>query len=241
MLENTADYLVQDGAEIERILESLNVLRAPVSILFDGYEGSYVSVVIAVQPRDRLFFLDLLGLPEGRQRMDAGIAFTVQGALEGIPLLLENCRSAGRTQVHATEGYVIPFPERVAYLQRRDNFRARVPRATEVPFTLHGGRHRPPLHGWLDDISNLGCRLVFRDSPNPPLAEGELFSNLQIRAPAPYGEMSMAVEARHAEVCATSGRMISGFRFLDLKPAVRASIQRFVVYVQRETLRTQRR
>jgi len=242
MSEDDLQFLVEDGNEVERILESLKLLRLPVSVQFEGAEGSHMSMVVNVDAGKRVFFLDLLGLPEGRRMMEKAVAFSLHGMLDGVTLALRGCKFGGLATLQGIgEAYRIPYPERLVYRQRRDNFRARVLRSMEIPFILRGRHRRGILEGHLDDISNLGCRLIFRQPPFPPLASREIFADLQIQAPAPFGTMTMAIETRYVEEDTESKVISSGCRFVDLRPQVRTQIQRFVVHLQREAMRAQRR
>lgn len=242
MSEDDSRFLVQDRTEIERILESLKLLRLPVSVQFEGSDGSHMSMVVEVDAGERVFFLDLLGLPEGRRMMEKALAFSLHGILDGVTVALLRCKSQGVATVQGVgEAYRIPYPEAVFHRQQRDNFRARVLRSMEIPFTLRGRHRRGALDGRLDDISNLGCRLVFREPPFPPLKSHEVFADLQIQTPKPFGTLIMAAETRHVEVNRESNVVSSGFRFVDLRPNVRTQVQRFVVHLQREAMRAQRR
>lgn len=240
MTSDDSRFQVTSPARVRRLLELLSRQRAPVSMRFDDTQDSHVSMVLSVDGDARVFYLDEVGLAVGRRQAEAGAVFSAHAALDGVAVAFKGCRVTGRAVFDGVDAYAVPFPPQVMYWQRREQFRARVPRGIGVTVTLVADQGKYRLQGLLEDLSAVGCRVVFQALLPPTDLTGQHFAHVMIDAPEPFGRLELAADACHM-FQDSEGRVVAGgFRFAGVSRGVTQSLERFVQHLQREAHRLQR-
>ncbi len=244
MASDDERYQVQGRNGVQRLLTSLQQARVPVSLRFDDTQDSHLSMLVAVDGKGGRFYLDEVALPRGRRQAEAGAVFSIHAELEGVPIEVTGCRITGQAPLDGVDAYIVPFPSSLVYRQRRDEFRARVPRAMNVPVSLglpaRAPEQVPPLTGILGDLSASGCRVEFPRKPATPVESGQCFGEVVIDAPEPYGRLEMSAEACHVLQDEEGRTAACGFRFLEVRGGTSQRLQKFLLHLQREALRLQR-
>ena len=239
-MTNDTEHIISRPAEVASVLSSLQRLRAPVSISFKGSEQKYLSLVLAVDRENQVFYLDELNPPSGHQRILANEVFSIHGTEQGVTVFFTRCQV---TQVLDEEDgavYRVAFPTELIHNQKRDAFRANVMLGNNVPVSLLSLTRKEPLQpikAILKDISNTGCKLEFDSLITPPFKDLEIFEEMIINLKDFEKKISIKVEARHAVYDEENKRTSCGFRFYDAEPSVQAEIDRFVIFLQREARR----
>lgn len=239
-MTSDAEHLLTRPAEIASVLSSLQRQRLPVTVSFRGVEQKFISLVLAVDRKEQVFYLDELNPPSGHKRILANEVFSVRGADQGITIFFTKCQAIKVLDEEDGAVYRVPFPSQLIHNQKRDAFRAGVMLGNNVPVSLLSlTRKEPmqPLLATMKDISNTGCKLEFNSLIEPPFKELEIFEEMTINLKEFEKKITLKVEARHAVYDASKKRTTCGFRFLDADPSVQAEIDRFVIFLQREVRR----
>lgn len=239
-MTSDAEHIISRPAEVASVLSSLQRQRSLVTISFRGIEQKYLSLVLAVDRKEQVFYLDELNLPSGHKRMVAGEMFSVRGTEQGITVFFTKCKVIKVLDEEDGAVYRIAFPTRLIHNQKRDAFRAHVMLGNKVPVSLLSfTRIEPiqPLYAIMKDISNTGCKLEFDSLIEPHFKDLEIFEEMTINLKEFEKKLTLKVEARHAVYDERKQRTTCGFRFLDPDPIVQADIDRFVIFLQREVRR----
>lgn len=235
-----AEHLLTRPPEIASVLSSLQRQRLPVTVSFRGVEQKHLSLVLAVDRKEQVFYLDELNPPSGHKRILANEVFSVRGSDQGMTVFFTKCQAIKVLDEEDGAVYRVPFPTQLIHNQKRDAFRANVMLGDKVPVRLLSyTRTEPqqPLHALLKDISNSGCKLEFDSLIEPRFKELEVFEAMTINLKAFEKKLTLKVEARHAVYNESKKRTTCGFRFLNSDPIIQAEIDRFVIFLQREARR----
>lgn len=133
--------------------------------------------------------------------------------------------------------YVAGLPEVVTYEQRRNAFRARVPAGLVVPAVLTSDEG-VTYECEVLDISTFGIRLDTARGTELNVDDGHLYA-CHINFPE-GGSISGEMELRFVGEDQITHRVQIGARFTSLLGPQRKAIERFVMYLQRETIRRTR-
>lgn len=130
--------------------------------------------------------------------------------------------------------FAVPLPERLARLQRQESFRVRIPQALRIDVALFAADGRE-LGAWpLHDVS-VGGLGIAADAAAHTL--GPALARARWALPD-HGDIDCQVALRHVTGLpgSTQGMRI-GLSFVDLAPAMRVAIQRFIIATQYERQR----
>lgn len=232
-----SEHFIAESAGIASVLSSLQRHNAPVSIHFRGSDQGFLSLILAVDRDQLVFYMDELSVPSAHNRMLAGEIFSVRGIDQGISIFFNNCKLMKLLDQEDGLVYKVAFPDNLMHNQKRDAFRAHVMRSMNLPVTLLSYDRQQPLPAQLIDVSSTGCKLEFPDLVDPAFKPMEVFEEMAIKLPEFGQEVILAVEARHAVYHEEKGRTTCGFRFIRVDGRTQALIDRFVVFLQREALR----
>lgn len=239
-MSHDAEHIINRPAEVASVLNALQRQRSPITIRFKGVEHNYPSLLLAVDRKAQLFYLDELNDPAAHKRMVAKEVFSVRAVDQGISVFFTKCQVV--EMLDETEGavYRVAFPNELIHNQKRDAFRAVVMLGNHVPVSLLSfTRQEPlqPLPARLVDISSTGCKLEFESLIEPPFKNFEVFEHLTINLKAFEKKITLKVEARHATYDEKKKRTTCGFRFMETDVRAQAEIDRFVIFLQREARR----
>lgn len=232
-----SEHIISRPAEIASILSSLQRHHSPMTVHFRGVDQSYLSLVLAVDRKEQVFYLDELNPPSGHKRALAGEEFSVRGAEEGISIFFSHCKVLKVIEEDDGAVYRVAFPKTLMHNQKRDAFRAHVMRSLEVPVSLLSYERQQPMPARLLDISSTGCKLEFETLVEPAFKPLEIFEEMTISLPEFEKEVTLPVEARHAIYNEHKSRTTCGFRFINVDGRTQAEIDRFVIFLQREARR----
>lgn len=239
-MSNDAEHIINRPAEVASVLSSLQRQHSPVTISFKGVEQKYLSLVLAVDRKEQVFYLDELNQASGHKRILANETFSVRGTDQGITVFFSKCQVIKVLDEKDGAVYRVPFPAELIHNQKRDAFRAAVMLGNNLPVTLLSFTRKEPLQplaARLMDMSSTGCKLEFDSLIEPHFKDLEVFEQMTINLKAFEKKLIVKVEARHAVYDEHKQRTTCGFRFVDTQPSMQAEIDRFVIFLQREARR----
>ena len=239
-MANNAEHIINRPAEVASVLSSLQRQRLPVTISFRGVEQKYLSLVLAVDRKEQVFYLDELNQASGHKRILANEVFSVRGADQGVTVFFSKCQAIKVLDEEDGAVYRVPFPTELIHNQKRDAFRAGVMLGNHLPVSLLSFTRKEPLQpliARLVDISSTGCKLEFDSLIEPHFKSLEVFDQMTINSKGFEKKLVVKVEARHAVYDEHKQRTTCGFRFIDTDPSMQTDLDRFVIFLQREARR----
>lgn len=229
-------YLVRQPQEIVRILRGLLQRRELVSAFFNAGEDLLLTAVLEVDPDNNTLVLDYGGNEALNQRLLEAERVIYVTALDRVKVQFVG--PAPRLCIHAGRpAFRTVIPQEVMQLQRREFYRLQTPIANpllcRVPL---------PEQQWRDmvllDISAGGIAMQVELADAGSLDIGAALYGCHIGLPggAPL-EVTLQVRNRY-EITLRNGRQALrvGCQFVSLHPALQATIQRYIVRLQRERI-----
>lgn len=223
------------AGDIYSVLRTLAADRSSISIQFDNSNLVSASMVLEANLQERVFHLDELSTSEAHKRVIAGHSFTLRASINGIRVLAKELSVAQVREDSAGIYYVVAFPERMLYLQRRDAFRAWVPGTLMVQVECKGEHHPKGFKGRMQNMSATGFRLLVEGELKPA---PEMMETFQISTRLPLLEQSLTCNATviYAQYVPERNHTVLGFRFKDMDRQLQQAANRFVTQLQREAI-----
>lgn len=234
------EHMINRPAEIASVLSSLQRQRSSITVSFKGVEQKYLSLVLAVDRKAQVFYLDELNQVSGHKRILAKATFAMRATDQGVTVFIPKCQAVKILDEKEGAVYRVPFPRELVHNQKRDAFRAMVLLGNHLPVSLLSFTRKEPLQplmARLMDMSSTGCRLEFDSLIKPQFKDLEIFEQMTLNLKAFEKKLVVKVEARHAIYDEEKNRTTCGFRFIDTEPSMQAEIDRFVIFLQREARR----
>ena len=112
-MSHDAEHIINRPAEVASVLNALQRQRSPITIRFKGVEHNYPSLLLAVDRKAQLFYLDELNDPAAHKRMVAKEVFSVRAVDQGISVFFTKCQVV--EMLDETEGavYRVAFPNEI--------------------------------------------------------------------------------------------------------------------------------
>ena len=242
------EFKVQSYTRICWILQSLSDEHQLVDIDYPRLEVGARSMVVEVDSKKGVYYLDKLQ-SDGLHKMVAnGNAFNVNASLRGVEIKIS--RAVLEEVVHDSSGdmYKIKIPSDLLYIQKRDSYRAKVrgvkrvsiqvmkPKAdvdttaAELPLKV---RYQFLAMGDLIDISSGGCKVSFEGVEDESLMESGLEYHLAIYLPDQDEPLVATAVVMHCLFIKRMKVWQIGFSFKELDKDVNRGISTFVNHLQR--------
>ncbi|MFP4607035.1 MAG: flagellar brake protein [Thiohalospira sp.] len=232
-----ADYLVRSPVEITSILRSLQKGTRQITAYFDdSATGFLATTIVHVDPRKDMVLLERSGGGSAEERMLESREVLFDTKHNNVTVQF-TANSVEPARMQGEPVFLIPMPKELLRLQRRQAFRAPVPRATEDPVTCSfTDRHGEIRTLNMADLSIGGIGLVDEQCE----VEVEKFATLpgSIIHLQDMGEITVELEVRNVfDTTLPNGREVRriGCRFTKLNNNTEAILQRFIHRLETET------
>jgi len=222
--------------QIFSILSSVQKSRTPITIKFEGSEKYYTSIILKTDLDKNHLIIDEIAPEDGHVLALQNMSFSIRGSHGGISLFFRHNIISGSNSENGIAFYSIPLPDKMVYQQRRNSFRALVPRALNTQASVTSDKHLQPLSGRLYDISITGCRINFEGEVNQGLVRGDIFELAAITLPD-GDQLNYALKLKHAFYRRENDETSCGFEFLGIDKVGQRLVDRFVYFLQREARR----
>lgn len=224
------DQSITSRAGITLLLERLRLQHCLVAVRAQSDDEIYTSMILEVDQQRRYFILDALAPAVGNATLTRDRQLHISAHSDGADMAF-----AGKVNaVGERDGvvyYRVPFPEEIAYHQKRRHHRAVIPLAQSVPILLQT-EAMDLIRGELRDISVGGCNIRISGGA-AELAEGDIMERCIITLPAAT-RVSATVELCHVSPAGSRRPNRVGARFYNLSPADERRIEQFIAYLDRE-------
>lgn len=220
--------MLEDRYEIEALLIRLMMQRCLLTVVGPG-DGYRTSLLKVDSKRDRLLFDELMPT-EGSQALRQRRKIHLYGQLDGVELDFVT-RVDPDTLGDDMTCFSSRLPQAIRYRQRRDHYRIRIYPRTGLRATLRPDE--PDAHECeVVDLSLGGVGLMLTGTLDfSPRERYECLLHL------PEQALLTRVEPCFIRPLPYSERTRMGARFVQLAPAERKPLERFIASFQRELLR----
>jgi len=234
LIENDKERYYTQAVDIYGVLRALQNKRCSINLQFDSSALSFNSVILDVDSQENHILLDEIKPRQGHRLINSGIPFSIRASVDGIRVHASGLQATRTLNDQSSVLYIIPFPEKVLYLQRRDAFRTPVPVKLTVNASLYSNQHFDVMSAGLVDISMTGVCLCFTGEMSQALKIEDQF-DLQISIPSLDQMFLCKAELRNQRFDSNCSRTLCGFRFINVNRIVQAILSRFIAQLHQES------
>ncbi|NVK30229.1 MAG: flagellar brake protein [Gammaproteobacteria bacterium] len=233
-------FTLNEVGRIAGVLTSMSRQRSLLGI--NVREGNIMgaSLVVAVDRKQGVFYIDEFSSSELTDAVRAGKSFSLRGMDQGVSVFCSGLVAKSIVKIDGTPAYKVEIPKSMLYKQRREYFRVPIGETKVVPVDLQKTSSQlsedddsSVFSGELIDISGGGARIVLFKVNDPISApvEGE-DSILRLELPDTTQLMELPVEWRFAKHDDIKKTFTLGLQFINPSPALVDAIQQYVVRAQ---------
>lgn len=230
--QERAALTVDARPEVIDVLRALVARRAPLTV-YAGEGGLFIaSHLLAVNPQYEELVFDCSGDEGANETLARSARLHFASELDGVRVQFDT-GEAQRTVHEGLPALRARVPLALLRLQRREDFRIALPLAR--PLLARLPHPREPGRSVELRVIDLSCGGIALADPAPrvPLAPGQVLEGCSLPLPE-AGRVSFAAEVRSVrEPAAPGGAAHCGLRFLGMRGAVLAQIQRAVLRLER--------
>ncbi|MDP1932912.1 MAG: flagellar brake protein [Gammaproteobacteria bacterium] len=234
-INDSTDRYYFGAGDIFGVLRALQIERSTVNVQFENGAQLYNTMVLDANLKDRYFLLDEVTPRDGHRKVDEGTTFSLRASINGIKVHAKDLKSSRTLSNESGIYYVIPFPAKLLYLQRRDAFRAYVPGSMMAVAEYRSAEREDMPHGRIMNMSATGIRVAFPGGIKPELQAKERFEAV-IKIQAQEQNLECQIEIVYYEYSRDRDLTICGCRFVDLHRNTQMIINRLVTFLQRESM-----
>ena len=227
------DFALHRRADVLAIVERMRRDRTVVAIDL-GHGQAIGSTLLEVRRDGQAIVFDVACDPARNQRLFEASRLTFVAQLDHVAITFETGTPAPITLVDGPAA-LVTIPTSIVRLQRRDAFRATLPRRPPVRCTVddHDGH---ALAAQALDVSATGTALLVDDASDATVADR---AHTLVMSLPDVG--TIEVEATLRTVTRVAGPASRrGYRFESLSPALGKRLQRYVQELEVHRLRTQK-
>ncbi|MEH6347954.1 MAG: flagellar regulator YcgR PilZN domain-containing protein [Bermanella sp.] len=233
---NQEENYLESPEEIYRAIQRLIRYAPRLTARFDGIDDqAFATAITKVDLKSKAFAFDKLIPENGNDILRQGKKLELIADFRGI---LVRFHIEGKLKYRQqNQEYISKFPSKLLYLQRRNAYRAIVPRTYAVHTVFRSSRSETVLKGKLQDISGSGFKAYFKGDLRKDLKDIEIFDESTMHV----GDESMdcGLDARHAIFNEEKDQTICGFSFHPLTGMKQRYIEQLVNNLQFEEQRKQ--
>ncbi|MGI0116888.1 flagellar brake protein [Zooshikella sp. RANM57] len=228
--------ILQTPQEIYRQLLAIYESKKKVHLDFPSENSSFSATISAIDHETCHFTLSNITPPRGESLIKNNMTFNLKCTYHGIEVICPHLSTLPSSLMPATtaQDFLIPFPEKIRYLQRRNAYRAVIPAHTFIRVTLITQKPEPVLlSGQLLDLSITGCQLQLLPPPSgqPTLTVGDILDHVQFITPTDH---SIDCQGEIRQIHTSKQQHINiGIKFLQLSGINQRYLQLYVNLLQR--------
>lgn len=231
-LEDAERFEVRERVEVLALLRAVIVRRAPLSVHFGDGGEFMVTSLLAANPEFEELVFDCSGDEEANERLVRSSRIHFVSQLDRVRIEF-SATSAERILCGDLPALRARIPAALLRLQRREDYRVALPLArpllAQLPHPRERGRR---IELRVLDLSRGGIALA-EGSLRVPLETGLVLQGCSLPLPE-AGRVGFDAEVSNVVPAAAGQAVIRcGLRFLDLRGATLAQIQRFVLRLER--------
>lgn len=235
--QDFAEYVLTDPLEIAAVMNGLVQQRTMMSAYPEGSRDFLLTTLLAHDKDGHRLILDPPADDDGKARALAAPMLTFSALLDKIKIQFSSGPAAA-IEFQGYPAFSVPPPEQLLRLQRREYYRLITPVAhaivCQIPVRAEDGTVRS-FEARVLDISGggLGVMVPPRDLA---LSTNMEFEECTLVLPE-FGAVTSPLRIRNVfQVTNRNGitMMRAGCQFVDLPPGAEATIQRYILKIERE-------
>lgn len=229
-------FLVSNRIEIVRVLRGLAQRNEMVSAFFNAGNDLLLTAVLDVYPEENAVVLDCGANEAFNQRILKAEKIIFVTALDRVKVQFVSHRIES-AMFEGKPAFLIPLPEQVLQLQRREYYRLTTPILNPLKCVVpleEGQSQEFPIA----DISAGGIGMIIGNPPETQLNVGSIYPGCRIDLPGTgVVELTLRVQSLF-EVTLKNGTKTfrSGCQFINLLPSMQTLIQRYILKLERERI-----
>lgn len=233
--KNDESYLTSPE-EIYRAIQRLIRYAPKLTARFEGVDDAFGTAITKVDLKSKAFAFDKLIPDNGNELLRSGKKMELVADFRGI-LVSFDLNTKGMKYRQNNQEYIAKFPEQLLYLQRRNAYRAMVPRTYTVYCVFRSSEDERTFKGRLQDISGSGFKAYFKGLVGEHLKAIGNFDESTLHV----GDESMdcGLDARHAVYNDEKDMTFCGFSFQPLTGMKQRWVEQLVNKLQFEEQRKQ--
>lgn len=233
--ESTSENYLESPEEIYRAIQRLIRYAPRLTARFEGVDEAFATAITKVDLKSKAFAFDKLTPEPGNEILQRGKRLELIADFRGI--LVKFFVEGGLKFRPQNQEYIARFPSKLLYLQRRNAYRAMVPRTYSVYCVFRSSEDKQVLKGRLQDISGSGFKAYFKGDISTLLKSIGNFDESTLHV----GDESMdcGLDARHAVFNEEKGLTFCGFSFQPLSGMKQRYVEQLVNTLQYEEQRKQ--
>ena len=229
-----SDELIVDPRRMAEIFQEINAHHALVAIHPEGCEDDFNSAILKVDAAQHYLILDELNDKAAHRQLVQSRRLYFFTRLQGVDISF----TGEVSDIGEQDGiafYHIPFPQELAYKQRRHFHRLVIPMGVRIPFQLLDEREHF-LHGEVNDLSIGGFSGRLTSRLGEPLDKGKYFPRCVLTLPDDK-KVVTSLELCHSLQWYKVSNLTIGARFMDLEPGDQRLIEQYIRKTEREIRR----
>lgn len=234
--EDTGDIgreTISSPRRIAEILSEANRHLVLLSVRLDPDGPLYDSLIVRLDPKRELLYLDDIKPAEDQTTLTPGQAVEVFATLRGtaIRFALTIMRGDGEGP-----GFCVAaaYPREIVYIQRRDIFRVHLPLYERRYVRIRPADSKQEMRCRIVDISVKGFCLEIDEGGIQPAQVGATFDYLGMELPETRTVLSGEANLINLRASPRPGLLSAGFAILNLDPQTERALMRAALYYQRE-------
>ena len=208
-----------------------------VGISIAGTSNSYNSMLVKIDTDKHTMLLDILHPEAAHLKILKYKDFTFNVSYDGINISFKGTVKE-LIDDDDTQAYLVDFPDKLLYQQRRQTFRSSVSRDTLLPVTLTNPKDNTSCKGTISNVSIGGLRLQLEHAEEYSFDKLSLLSCTFVTTEDV--EISCSVEVRNITIDSAHGPTTVGVQFKNLDNQQKRYIQNFSLQMEREMIKRQR-
>jgi c-di-GMP-binding flagellar brake protein YcgR len=231
--EITQENYLESPEEIYRAIQRLIRYAPKLTARFEGIDEAFSTAITKVDLKSKAFAFDKLIPDNGNDALQRGKRLELVADFRGI--LVKFFVDSGLKYRPQNQEYIAKFPSKLLYLQRRNAYRAIVPRTYSVYAVFRSSEDNQVFKGRLQDISGSGFKAYFKGDVSPNLKAITTFDESTLHV----GDESMdcGLDARHAVYNEEKDLTFCGFSFEPLSGMKQRYVENLVNNLQYEEQR----
>lgn len=224
-------YQIQSATEITSILGKLHEKNQLMQMRFAGSKTPSITKILDIDRQSKTFIIDssLSAYQSNEIRKSNDIAFEV--VLDKIKILF-NVSEATPMTFEGRPAIQLPLPQKLARLQRREQYRLSVANCLlRIPIEKNG--RLKYLDCTLRDISTGGVGFMDEFPSEIAMKVGATYENCLLMLP---GTQALVVTVEIRNFAANAATQRFGCQFVNLSRAEDALIQRYIMKLERSRL-----
>jgi len=234
-------FMVSSALEITQILHAIMRDGSLITVTIDANDF-FLTSLLAIDEAENCMYLE-------RSRTRPRLSSTLQGRMLSYNTTLEKVQirfsSEGieTAEYDGEEAYKVPLPTEMLRMQRREFYRVSTPKANPVKCRLSAGKNA--VDGAVElNICDISCGGIAVQSP-PALFTPELgaYYECVVLLPGTPG-LHIKVQARNAFMMTMLNGKIAqrcGFAFVNPSESMVATVQRYILNLERQQRARERR